>query len=128
MTCAVTMTKPQMKRVSVPSPRARSCRTAARRQIAVDDASRSRRPTGCVAVTKNPDGLTQADFKGRTHDCPGGCGRQVAQISYACKKCWFRLPKSIRDTIWRGYKGSSTEHRAGMSMAHDWYKENPLDD
>lgn len=63
-----------------------------------------------------------------THRCPGGCGQQVAQHLYACKQDWFRLPKEIRNEIWRTYRRNDAgEHLAAMSEAARWYDNNPLE-
>jgi hypothetical protein len=69
---------------------------------------------------------TRDDFRGRTHDCPGGCGRRVAQINFACKKCWFRLPEDIRKLIWKYFNKDTGGHASALSMADDWYREHPL--
>jgi len=62
-----------------------------------------------------------------THDCPGGCGTQVAYHLFACRSCWRRLPAVLRTPItesWR--KKDHRAHRAAMLDARDWYKANPL--
>lgn len=35
--------------------------------------------------------------------CPR-CNAEKKREMYACKKCWFSLPKQIRDDIWLGYR------------------------
>ncbi len=32
-----------------------------------------------------------------------GCGREVPPSMWGCKSCWERLPKFIRDAIWKWY-------------------------
>lgn len=63
------------------------------------------------------------------HTCPGGCGRNVAHHMVACKPCWFRLPKHLRDTVWRAIRGpgaGSPEHTDALIAAFDWYADNQL--
>lgn len=63
-----------------------------------------------------------------THDCPGGCGAQVPRHQLACKPCWFRLPKPIRDDINAGYRKRTADpgpHRRAMRVAFLWYSDNP---
>lgn len=59
-----------------------------------------------------------------THDCPGGCGRQVQYHMYACKPCWYRLPAGLRAAIWEGYR-SGSGHMEAMQDAADWYAHHP---
>lgn len=41
----------------------------------------------------------------RAHDCHWpGCGRQVPPARWGCSTHWFRLPKRLRDLIWREYR------------------------
>ncbi len=60
-----------------------------------------------------------------THDCPGGCGRQAPYHHYACRGCWYRLPKTYRDDIWRYYQADAARHAAAMTAAFTWYLEHP---
>lgn len=65
-----------------------------------------------------------------THDCPGGCGRQVSPERLACRPDWYRLPKDIRDRIWREWYGAgpgTQTHRTAISYAYAWYRDNPRD-
>lgn len=40
----------------------------------------------------------------RDHECHWpGCTAQVPPAMWGCKKHWFRLPKALRDRIWRAY-------------------------
>lgn len=63
-----------------------------------------------------------------THTCPCGCGGQVARTRFACRAGWFRLPRSYRDAIQRGYScgALSTTHVAAMRAAMAWYEQHPL--
>lgn len=36
--------------------------------------------------------------------CPVGCGRSVQRGHLTCKPCWFRVPKDLRDKVWRAYR------------------------
>jgi len=56
-----------------------------------------------------------------THGCPGTCGRQVPYHLYACRACWYRLPKPYRDEIWRWYQVDSGKHADAMVAAQQWY-------
>jgi len=59
-----------------------------------------------------------------THPCPGGCGREVAYHLFACKGCWYRLPKDLQRPInatWRS--GDRLGHSDAMSDACRWYDE-----
>lgn len=41
----------------------------------------------------------------REHTCHWpGCGKQVPPAMWGCKQHWFRLPKHLRDWIWRTYE------------------------
>lgn len=40
----------------------------------------------------------------RSHHCHWpGCNKQVPPAMWGCKSHWFRLPKTLRDRIWRTY-------------------------
>lgn len=40
-----------------------------------------------------------------THRCHAtGCDRAVPPRMFMCKPHWFRLPKGLRDEIWRHYR------------------------
>lgn len=63
-----------------------------------------------------------------THDCPGGCGAQVPRHQLACKPCWYRLPKPLRDDVNAGYRTRATDpsaHRRALREASLWYRANP---
>jgi len=41
----------------------------------------------------------------RPHGCHWpGCDRQVPPARWGCKTHWFRLPKELRDKIWKAYQ------------------------
>ncbi len=59
------------------------------------------------------------------HECPGGCGRRVDRIKFACSRCWYRLPVQIRSAISRSYRlGDGPAHRQAMREAHAWFAEH----
>lgn len=61
-----------------------------------------------------------------THECPGGCGQQVANAMFACKADWFRLPHALRSAVWAAWNdGDGAAHAHAMSNATRWYSENP---
>lgn len=52
--------------------------------------------------------------------CPGnGCGKAIGAEMVACKSCWFKVPKPLRDRIWALYRREqgSDEHRAAVFEA-----------
>lgn len=99
-------------------------RRAARRAMKTADPGTRRSAYPCPA---NPG--FHIGRKGReldTHECPAGCGARVTRDMFACKADWFRLPKVLRDRIWRAYRsGTAGEHMAAMAAATDWYVQNP---
>lgn len=65
---------------------------------------------------------------GLTHDCPGGCGRQVTHDRLACRRCWYRLPSGLRGRIWRAWWGGSDSraaHGRAIREAEQWFRDNP---
>jgi hypothetical protein len=54
--------------------------------------------------------MTKVDYvlsqiQDRSHHCHWpNCGRQVPPAMWGCKVHWFRLPKAIRDKIWRTFR------------------------
>lgn len=65
------------------------------------------------------------------HDCPGGCGTQVPYHQLACKLCWGRLPRVLRDDIndqWRLRRlRRPNRHAQAIRAASLWYRRNPID-
>lgn len=61
-----------------------------------------------------------------------GCTREVAPRFWGCQKHWFRLPRRLRDAIWRTYrpgqevdKNPSAEYLAVADEVQQWCLENP---
>jgi hypothetical protein len=71
--------------------------------------------------------MSKADYvrsqgQTRDHHCHWpGCTRQVPPAMWGCKAHWFKLPKALRDKIWRTYKPgqeiSQTPSRAYVEAA-----------
>lgn len=46
----------------------------------------------------------------RAHTCHWpGCNAQVKPAMWGCREHWFRLPKRLRDRIWRAYRPGQEE-------------------
>lgn len=63
-----------------------------------------------------------------THGCPGDCGARVPRHQLACKPCWYRLPKPLRDAVngaYRHRQQNPAAHRSALAAAMDWYRRNP---
>lgn len=61
-----------------------------------------------------------------THACPGCKVDGVKQTEFACRRCWFRLPKPLRDALWDAYRrGSVTAHSEAMAACTRWYEDHP---
>lgn len=61
------------------------------------------------------------------HKCPGRCGALVPAHHLACKPCWFRLPRDLRDAVTRAYQRRGThprEHRTALAAAFVWYRDD----
>lgn len=63
------------------------------------------------------------------HPCPGKCGAQVPHHQLACKPCWARLPKPLRDDVNDAYRNRRRDgampHLRAVSAAYGWYRANP---
>lgn len=62
------------------------------------------------------------------HDCPGRCGSRVPQHQLACKPCWSRLPRPLRDNVSSAYRirmRKPSAHREALVAALAWYRTNP---
>lgn len=47
----------------------------------------------------------RAQGQTRNHTCHWpGCGLQVPPAMWGCRAHWYRLPKPLRDRIWRAYR------------------------
>lgn len=60
-----------------------------------------------------------------------GCTRVVPPAMWGCRAHWFKLPKRIRDRIWRTFepgqeiaKDPSAEYLAAAREAQAWIAEN----
>ena len=68
----------------------------------------------------------------RSHTCHWpGCGKQCPPAVWGCKKCWFRLPKRLRDKIWAAYRigqevdmRPSREYLEVAQEVQDWIKSS----
>lgn len=66
-----------------------------------------------------------------SHTCHWpGCVREVPPKLWGCKPHWFRLPKPIRDEIWRTYvpgqeisKTPSRAYIAAAQRARKWIED-----
>lgn len=70
-----------------------------------------------------PDILTRAENPPpQVHTCHWpGCNRRVPPRLWGCKAHWYKLPKYLRDAIWREYRPgqeiSKTPSRAYLDVA-----------
>ena len=60
-----------------------------------------------------------------------GCNRKVPPAAWGCKEHWFKLPKELRDRIWKtfrpGQEESKTPSREYVEAARDvqaWIREH----
>ncbi|MEX2599293.1 MAG: hypothetical protein WD533_06520 [Dehalococcoidia bacterium] len=68
----------------------------------------------------------------RDHTCHWpGCNRQVPPAMWGCSPHWFRLPKYLRDRIWRSFRPGqevtltpSREYLAAVREAQQWIEEH----
>ena len=68
----------------------------------------------------------------RQHFCHWpGCKKQCPPAMWGCREHWFRLPKFLRDLIWRTYKPRqeitmtpSEEYIDAAEQVQKWIKEN----
>jgi len=66
-----------------------------------------------------------------SHTCHWpGCRREVPPAMWGCKVHWFKLPKHLRNEIWRTYvpgqeitKTPSTEYLAAADAVQVWIKK-----
>jgi hypothetical protein len=67
----------------------------------------------------------------RLHRCHWpGCDRVVPPAMWGCKPHWFRLPKFLRDAVWRWYvpgqelrKDPSTEYLDVAELVQHWCRK-----
>lgn len=60
-----------------------------------------------------------------THTCPGCKSVQVPRHKLACRPCWYRLPRALRQRINDAYRRDSAAHRGALREAFDWYRDHP---
>ena len=68
----------------------------------------------------------------RIHTCHNPkCGKPCPPAMLACKPCWFKLPKTIRDKIWKYYrrgqeidKRPSQEYMTAFAEAQTYWENN----
>lgn len=60
------------------------------------------------------------------------CNKQVPPKMWGCKKHWFKLPKELRDEIWRTYhpgqeitKTPSDDYLAAARQVQEWIARQP---
>lgn len=66
----------------------------------------------------------------RPHECPGGCGENVPAAHLACRVCWWRLPRPLRDAVRSAFRvrlSRPGEHHAAMQAAIVWFHDNGCD-
>jgi hypothetical protein len=61
-----------------------------------------------------------------------GCETNVPPKMWGCSKHWFRLPKKLRDEVWRTYrpgqeitKTPSAEYIAVALKVQEWCRQHP---
>jgi hypothetical protein len=62
-----------------------------------------------------------------TRACPGGCGRLVGHVVFACRACWGRLPEHLRTDIKTAYRRRAADpapHTEAMLAARRWYADD----
>lgn len=70
----------------------------------------------------------QSQGQTEPHTCHWpGCEKQVPPAMWGCKPHWFRLPKPLRDAIWREYrpgqekdKNPSERYIATALLVQEW--------
>lgn len=68
----------------------------------------------------------------RRHACHWpGCPAQVPPAMWGCRPHWYRLPKAIRDAIWRAFRpgqeqqgNPSRAYIEAARAAQDWIREH----
>ena len=62
------------------------------------------------------------------HPCPV-CGAQVAHTRLMCREDWYRVPRILRNDVWRTWRSgdgeASPEHVAAIAAAVRWVKDHP---
>lgn len=72
----------------------------------------------------------QTDTEGHHCHWPG-CKELVPPARWGCARCWFKLPKVLRDKIWAAYRpGQEQDKRPSQRYlevaeeVQEWIKEN----
>lgn len=68
----------------------------------------------------------------RRHECHWpGCDKQVPPAMWGCKTHWFKLPRNLRNEIWRCYSPGqeidltpSAEYLAVARRVQEWIAQN----
>lgn len=68
----------------------------------------------------------------RDHHCHWpGCDAQVPPAMWGCKKHWFKLPKHLRDLIWKTFRPGqetnwtpSVAYLKAATLVQDWISKN----
>ena len=57
-----------------------------------------------------------------THECPGGCGREIEAALFACKPCYKKLPYALREAVsrTRRLKYLHADRLAAVHAAEDY--------
>ena len=56
-------------------------------------------------MTQDKVAYVKSQKQTRRHHCHWpGCEKQVPPAMWGCSQHWFKLPKALRDKIWRSYK------------------------
>jgi hypothetical protein len=50
----------------------------------------------------------------------------VRRTLFACRSCWCRLPRELREPITDSHLLNRAAHLAAMAAACDWYRAHPL--
>jgi hypothetical protein len=60
-------------------------------------------------------------MKPSTHACPyPGCEQRVTRNMLACKPHWFKLPRPVRDEVWRSWRALQRESTLETRREHEW--------
>lgn len=63
-----------------------------------------------------------------THICPGGCGRTIPELIFACSFDWRRLPLMVRHDInqtWANFLVSPAAYLTAVDRGRAWFAANP---
>jgi hypothetical protein len=60
------------------------------------------------------------------HRCPWpGCERRVGFELWGCAPHWYRIPKPLRDELWRAWRaGTMDEHARASANIDRWIAEH----